>query len=620
MRKFFTFFSALFSICVFICQDSIFRVEPPNWWTGMVHNEIQLLCYGNNLANCDFKIGQIHNDVHLKAITKTSNPNYVFIDIKILNNADPQNINLEFSKNGDLFKSFDFPIYKKDSSGRNGFNQKDVLYLITPDRFVNGNPENDDIPYLKERPERENIWGRHGGDIEGIIQSLDYISEMGFTAIWINPLLENDMKKSSYHGYSTTDYYKIDPRFGTNSLYKTLCSVAKEKNIKIVMDMITNHSGSEHWFVKDPPTKDWINFEGKYTQTSHAHYSVQDPYASKYDKKAFVDGWFVETMPDLNQNNKMMANYLIQNTLWWIEYSGISGIRMDTYPYNDKEFINDWSCAVKKEYPNFMSVGEEYPKFPHAATLSYWQEGKKNYDNYSSCLPSVLDIALMESFINSIKDLKEKDKWKTWQEVYYMLSNDFLYPDPYKLVVFPDNHDTKRIFSTLNEDFNKFKMTMVFFSTIRGIPHFYYGDEILMTNIKGNNDGGTRSDFPGGWKGDKINGFNGKGLTQQQKEAQEFVKKLLNWRKTKNVIHYGKLMQFTPYSNGIYSYFRYDENDVVMVIFNSKDKSEIIQLDRYEEIISGYKFAFDILEEKQYILENNFVIKPNSVLVLELKK
>jgi hypothetical protein len=318
MRKFFTFLSALFNICVFISQDSIFRVEPPNWWTGMVHNEVQLLCYGNNLANYDFKISQSHRDIDLKAITKTSNPNYVFIDIEILNNAKPQNINLEYSKNGVLFKSFDFPIYKKDPNGRNGFNQKDVLYLITPDRFVNGNPENDDIPYLKERPDRESIWGRHGGDIEGIIQSLNYISEMGFTAIWINPLLENDMKKSSYHGYSTTDYYRIDPRFGTNSLYKTLCSIAKEKNIKIVMDMISNHSGSEHWFVKDPPTKDWINFEGKYTQTSHAHYSVQDPYASKYDKKAFVDGWFVETMPDLNQKNKMMANYLIQNSLWWI--------------------------------------------------------------------------------------------------------------------------------------------------------------------------------------------------------------------------------------------------------------------------------------------------------------
>ena len=609
----------MLSIIVVFSQKIDFRIEPPNWWTGMEHNEVQILFYGENIANYDLTTLQNNNDIEIKSITKTSNSNYTFVDIEISKTALPQNIEFNFKNDNKLIKAFNFPLYQKDSIGRNGFDQTDALYLITPDRFVNGNKQNDDISYMNERPNRDDIWGRHGGDIDGIIQNLDYISEMGFTAIWINPLLENNMYKSSYHGYSTTDYYKVDPRFGSNELYRSLCTKAKEKNIKIVMDMITNHSGSEHWFVKDPPTNDWINFGGNYTQTSHAHYSVQDPYASEYDKKAFTDGWFVETMPDLNHRNNLMAKYLIQNSIWWIEYSGISGIRMDTYPYNDKFFISDWSCAVRKEYPNFMSVGEEFPKFPHAATLSYWQEGKMNYDNYTSCLPSVLDIALMKSFINSIKDFEEKDKWKCWQEVYYMLSNDYLYPDAYKLVVFPDNHDTKRIYTTLNEDFEKFKMTMIFYSTIRGIPHFYYGDEILMSNAKGNNDGGTRSDFPGGWKGDKINAFTQKGLSKQQIEAQEFLKKILNWRKSKKVIHYGKLMQFTPYSNGIYSYLRYDDNDVVMVVFNSENKSKVIEIKRYEEIIKDFNIAYDIISDKEFNLDEDFQIPAKTAYVLELK-
>ena len=604
------------------------RVEPPNWWVGMEHNEIQILFYGDKISELVPRLRNENlSEVFITKTTRTENQNYLFVDLTIVKNTKPQTLKIDFLKNGKIIQTVLFELFQKDPNGRLGFDKTDVLYLITPDRFANGDPSNDYDPNLKEKPNRKERRGRHGGDIQGMIDNLDYISDMGYTAIWINPVLENDMADHSYHGYSTTDYYKVDSRFGTNELYRDLCRIAKSKGIKIVMDMITNHSGSEHWFVKDPPTRDWINYGGEYRQTNHSHYTVQDPYASEYDKKAFVDGWFVRTMPDLNHRNEIMAKYLTQNTLWWIEYSGISGIRMDTYPYNDKKYMTDWSCAVKKEYPYFTSVGEEATKFANPSNISYWQEGKINHDGYESCLPSMLDFAVTSAFVESIQDFDEKNKWKPWQKLYYTISNDYLYADPFNLVTFPDNHDGARIFSKLNEDLNKFKMAMVFFSTMRGIPHFYYGSEILMSNKYPT---GIRSDFPGGWPGDKVNGFTGIGLSSMQKEAQLFIKKLLNWRKNKKVIHYGNLMQFAPtlpsYNKnipnpddyGVYTYFRYNDEETVMVMLNNNKKDSKINLEKFNEILGDNNHAYDPINDVEIKLSENISVPANSALILEL--
>ena len=516
-------------------------------------------------------------------------------------------------KNKKSVKSVDYAFLNRDAGLKaNGFDSSDVMYLITPDRFANGDPSNDEITGMKEGLNRSFDGGRHGGDIKGILDNIDYIKELGFTAIWLNPILENDMHTYSYHGYAATDFYKVDARYGTNEEYKELCQVAQSKGVKIIMDMILNHSGSEHWFVKDPPTAKWINNNNTFKPTSHKRTTHQDPYASEYDKKAFVDGWFVKTMPDLNQREELMATYLIQNTLWWIEYAGINGIRMDTYPYPDKNFMSDWTAAVMEQYPNFNIVGEEWSLNP--SVVSFWQRGKVNSNGYISSLPSLMDFPIQDTFNRS---LLAPENWNSgWINVYEMLGNDHLYPDPFNLVIFPDNHDMDRFFTQLNYDFDLFKMGMVYFSTLRGIPQFYYGTEILMKNEK-EGHGQIRSDFPGGWKGDAINGFTGKGLTPQEQEAKALTTKLLNWRKDKSVIHSGKLMQFAP-EDGVYSFFRYDDEDTVMVIFNKNDKEINVSTAKYIEIIGDKKAVFDVINDKRFSLKSTLRIPAKSALILEI--
>jgi glycosidase len=472
------------------------------------------------------------------------------------------------------------------------------MYLITPDRFVNGDPNNDSVPSLKESVNRNDITGRHGGDLEGIRRSIDYIDQMGFTAIWLNPVLENNQEKYSYHGYSTTDFYKVDERFGSNEDYRSLTKAARNKNIKMIMDMILNHCGSDHWWMEDLPTTDWINFNNTFQVTNHKRTTVQDQYASSYDKKYFADGWFVKTMPDLNQRNPLFATYLIQNTLWWIEYSGLAGIRMDTYPYPDKDFMTHWTKRVMEEYPNFNIVGEEWSTNP--AIVSFWQAGKENHNKYISYLPSVMDFPIQHALVNA---LKEEESWSDgWQKLYEMLALDFLYPDPDNLVVFTDNHDMSRFFTQIDEDISLFKLGMAYLLTIRGIPQIYYGTEILMNNASSPDHGVIRSDFPGGWEEDTINVFNNAGLNTEQVEAQNFLRKLLHWRKTASAIHNGKLMHFAPYK-GVYVLFRYSAMDKVMIVLNKNREAVELDLDRYAEILDDHVRASDIITEKEYILK-----------------
>ncbi len=594
-------------------QNAIQRIEPPNWWVGMMHTDIQLLVHGENIAELTPKI--VNSSVRLNRIVQTTNPNYLFLNVSIDKNAKAGTVNIDFYKNGKKAETHPFTLLSRTRGlAINGFNASDATYLITPDRFANGNPQNDNVKGLKETVDRSNKGGRHGGDIAGIQNNLDYISDLGFTAIWLNPLLENDMEEYSYHGYSTTDYYKVDERFGSNKEYQALADEARSKGLKLIMDMIVNHCGSNHWWMNDLPTADWLNQWGEYTGTNHRKTLLQDPYASDLDKKIFTDGWFVKTMPDLNQRNDLMAKYLIQNSIWWVEYLGLAGIRMDTYPYPDMAFMTDWTEAMMVEYPNLNIVGEEW--FESPTIVSYWQKGKDNPNGYTSELKSVMDFPVQVAAINALKD---EESWKKGlMELYEMLAHDFLYPDPYNLVVFPDNHDMSRIFSQVDEDFDLYKQALTFFLTIRGIPQLYYGTEILMKNPGTTDHGIIRSDFPGGWKGDKTNAYTGKGLTDQEKAAKEFVTKILQWRKTATAVHTGKLKHFLP-KDGVYTYFRYDDKQKIMVVLNKNDETTSLQLERFAEILEGEKEGKDVITGKVQSLKDTIELEPNSATILELK-
>jgi glycosidase len=608
-------FSFLTSLSARPSKYEIKRLEPPFWWTGMMNHNVQLLVYGVNIADLIPQIN--YPGLKISEVVKVSNPNYLFIYLKIGADTKPGKLPVDFLKNNKKEVSYNFQLFERElnSSQRQGFNSSDVMYLITPDRFVNGTPENDNIPGMADTLNRQNPGGRHGGDIQGISQSLNYLKEMGFTAIWVNPVIENNMPEYSYHGYAATDFYKVDARFGTNEEYRQLSLAAKEKGIKMIMDMIFNHCGSEHWWMKDLPSADWINFDGKFVPTNHKRSLNQDPYASKYDKNLFSDGWFVETMPDLNQRNPLMADYLIQNSIWWIENAALNGIRMDTYCYPDKDFMASWTCAVMNEYPNFNTVGEEWSENP--AIVAFWQRGKVNPNGYTSCLPGVMDFPLQGALARGLTN-PENMHSQGFVEIYQMLANDFLYADPSNLVIFPDNHDMSRFFTQVNEDFGLYKMGITFILTMRGIPQIYYGTEVLMSNPGTTSDGIIRSDFPGGWKGDKINAFNETGLTAQQKEAKAFMKTLLNYRKKSEVLQHGKLMHFAP-ENGIYAYFRYDENGVVMVVMNKNEEAKLIDRIKFDEVISDYKTGKDIISQKIIDLDK-LTIPARSVLVLELSK
>ncbi len=609
----FLFLSILF-IPTVLSQGKLERVEPAFWWAGMKNKNLQLLIYGKEISNAKPTLD--YEGVNISKVVSVENPNYLFIYLHIGDEAKPGHFDIEFKLKNKVYAAYKYELKARasNSASRQGFSPSDVLYLITPDRFVNGDPDNDDLPGMEEIADRANNGGRHGGDIKGIHDHLSYIKSMGFTAIWLNPVLENNMPSYSYHGYAATDFYKVDPRFGTNEDYLNLSIDAGKKGIKLVMDMILNHCGSEHWWIKDLPTSNWLNNQDGFKGTTHRRTTIQDPYRSQIDYDEFANGWFVETMPDLNQKNELLATYLIQNSIWWIEYAKLSGIRMDTYPYPDMYFMSEWTCKVMEEYPNFNIVGEEWTSNP--ALVAHWQRGKENANGYSSCLPSLMDFPIQESLVKSLND--KESAFSGLRSIYEMLANDFLYADPFNLVTFPDNHDMDRFFTQINEDFGLFKNGIVYFATMRGIPQFYYGTEILMTNSQRGDHGDIRSDFPGGWIGDEKNAFTENGLTRQEKEAKTFVQKVLNWRKTASAIHKGKLVHYNP-KDGIYVYFRFYEAHKIMVILNKNKREVSLDLTRFKEMLDGKKVGLEIISGKQINLVESLNLLEESPMIIELK-
>ena len=615
MIHFHSYLSLLFIVTLLSADNDksyqIDHLEPPSWWTDMVDNTLQLMVHGKNIADLEPELvylGVVINKVH-----RLDNPNYLFIDLLISETTIPGKFDILFKKSGQTIISHPYEILKRNagSAERQGFSPADVIYLITPDRYANGNPDNDSVGSLKEKPNRRNKDGRHGGDIKGIIDHLDYIAEMGFTQIWLNPVLENNQKKYSYHGYSTTDYYNIDERFGTNELYKELSEIAQNKGIGIIMDLILNHIGSEHWLMYDLPSSDWINHNGEFVQTSHIHESIYDPYIPQFEKDLFTSGWFVETMPDLNQSNPFLANYLIQLSIWWVEYAKLSGFRIDTYPYIDKDFLTIWSKRIAREYPNFNFCGEAWNNNP--SMVAYWQKGSKPYDGYISYIPSMKDFPLQKALVQG---LMSEEKWDSGiGDIYRVLANDYQYGDPYNLLVFAGNHDMQRIYSQLSENMDLYKIAMSFILTTRGIPQIYYGAEIAMTSTR--DHGELRKDFPGGWAGDKIDAFNGIRLSGEQREAQNFMRDLLNWRKSSSAIGKGSLVHY-PVKNGVYVYFRLYENDLVMVMMNNNKRSIRIDPGHFNEVLAEKNQGISVLDNRVYDLTSKINLPGKTALILEI--
>ena len=588
---------------------TISRVEPANWWVGMKNKQLQLLIYGPGISRSKLSIS--YPGVEVTEIAKTDNPNYMFVYVNIAAKAKPGNLALHFKEGTDKL-NYNYPLWARtDKSGALGFNASDVLYLITPDRFANGNPANDDLDSASVN--RQNPNARHGGDLAGVAAHLDYIKDLGATTVWLNPIQENNMQGGSYHGYAITDFYKIDPRFGSNGEFRDLVRTTHQKGMKMVMDMVFNHCGSNHWWMKDPPSKDWINNGGVYMPTNHATVSVMDVHASPSERNTFLHGWFSRGMPDLNQTNRHLATYLIQNSMWWIEYARIDGIRQDTYSYMDFDFLAKWNKAVYDEYPNFNIVGETWY---NKSTSSAWWQNNSILDKKNSGLKTAMDFSLTFISQNAF-DSKADNGYLT--NIFEDIAQDFIYPDPYHILIFLDNHDMSRFNHEGETDLKRYKQGLAFLLTTRGIPQLYYGTEILMTGTKEEGDGRIRKDFPGGWPGDTTDSFTPAGRTPIQNEAWTYLQKLLHWRKTSVAITEGILMHYAP-KDGIYVYARIKDDHTVLVMLNSALTDKTVKMDRFSDVTNGYKSGNDVITSQNVKLSGGVIIPAKGELILDLEK
>ena len=617
----------VFCLCLFFCGVAVAqttrveRVEPPNWWLGMEYSELDLLLYGKNIAAFDPTVRG--GEVLLKEVKKVDNPNYLFLTLDVSKAPVGRfDIVLRRANAVDIVQPYEIKPRSVHSKHRKGFDSSDVVYLITPDRFANGNPKNDAYGELREKSiDREDDYARHGGDIQGITEHMEYIKQMGFTAVWLSPVLINDMPEQSYHGYAITDFYKVDPRFGTLEDYKRLVEVASKKGIKVIMDQVANHFGLGHWWIGDLPSEDWVNYfenlEGKNLHySSHRRTVNQDTYAATTDKKSMQEGWFVSTMPDLNHRNEHVAKYIIQNSIWWIETLGIQGIRQDTYPYPDKHFMSRWASAIMREYPNFNIVGEEWSYNP--LIVGYWQQGANNKDGYQSHLKSVMDFPMQGTIVKGL--LEKENPNAGLVRIYEGLANDFHYQSPKDLMIFLDNHDMDRLFTQVRENIIIAQMAIAYSLVLPRIPQIYYGTEILMENTKKPHDHGyIRKDMPGGWESDKINVFTGQGLSRQQTEMQNYLRNLLRYRKSSKAIHQGKTVHFVP-QNNVYVLFRVYKDESVVCILNQNKEPFTLDLRRFEQMgLDGQKMK-NVVSGQTFTWKDSLQLDGQGSVILSTKQ
>lgn len=608
------FSSLLFLFFSGISFAQLEQVEPPFWWEGMNRSEIQLVFYGNEIG-----VGDLYLDGQkVDEVIKTENGNYLFCNWETKGlKAGSYLFELKKGKKRIATYAYELKKRREGSAQREGFSSQDAVYLLMPDRFANGDPSNDSTKDTYEKANVDDPWGRHGGDIQGIIKNLDYIKELGMTALWSTPLLEDNDKRGSYHGYACSDTYQIDSRYGGNSAYLKLSDELHKRDMKLIKDYVTNHWSLEHYMIKDLPSKDWIHYfdgENGYAQTNYRLSTVYDTNASKADSFLAEKGWFVPSMPDLNQSNPMMLNYLIDNAIWWIEYANLDGYRVDTYPYTEKEGVTTWTKAIMAEYPNFNIVGESW--YHDTASIAYWQKDSKlaEIQDFNSELPSVMDFVFFETLQRMMTYEPSWDKGLI--EMYNGMGMDYLYPDINNVMIFAENHDTTR-FNEKNATLGDFKIAMTLLATTRGIPQLYYGSEIGFKGDKAKGDADLRKDMPGGWPNDVRSAFNALERTSEEQSYFDIVKTLFQWRQHQELIHKGKTVHFIPL-NEIYVYFRVLDQNAVMVVINANKEVQTIELSRFNELLESYSKASELFSGTQINLEKTLSIPARDAQVFEL--
>ena len=624
MRKFLLSLSFIMTALGMNAAVKIDRVEPTDWYVGMKDPSLQLMVYGEGIREA--QVSTDYPGVRVDSLVRLDSPNYLLVYLD-LSGAQPGEMKLRFTM-GKSKKEVSYRLKARAMAGeeRKGFSNADVLYMLMPDRFAQGKDHKAQVkgmnPYVEDRSKPSL---RHGGDLQGIRDHLDYFTQLGVTALWLTPVLENNSPdgkdgSSTYHGYATTNYYRVDPRFGTNEDYRELIADAHAKGLKVVMDMIFNHCGFEHPWVKDLPSQDWLNVpewlsgkeedKAKYLQTSYKLTPVLDPYAAEVDKRETVDGWFVPSMPDLNQRNPHVIKYLIQNSVWWIETVGIDGIRMDTYPYADREAMALWMKTLEREYPNFNTVGETWVTEP--AYTAAWQKDSK-LSSINSYLKTVMDFAFYDR-VNMAAREETDDWWQGMNRVYNTLCYDYLYANPSSVLAFIENHDTDRFLKN-GTDTLALKQALALLLTINRTPQLYYGTEILMNGTKEVTDGNVRKDFPGGFPGDKANCFTAEGRTRAQNDMFNWLSRLLHWRQGNEAIIHGKQVQFTP-RKGVYVIARQAKGQNVLTVVNGTSEPAQMEVKRYAEIIGQATEATDILTGRKVALDKDVALQPRETLVL----
>ena len=613
MKKTFTLLLLMTaSVAVFAAKQSVSKVEPISWWVGMENPELQLLCYGNDIQNAIVEID--YAGVTLTRTEKTDNPNYLFLFLNIDPSTKPGTFNIVFKNGKKKIAKWAYTLNARNqgSKQRVSFGPEDAVYLLMPDRFANGDYSNDSVKGYIQGVDRSDLGKRHGGDIQGVIDHLPYIKDLGCTALWITPFFDNNDSQYSYHHYATGDYFKVDPRLGTNELYKALADSCHALGLKLILDVVPNHCGIVSYWTNDLPSKDWYHIWPTYTSSNYRMTAWTDPHAAKLDREILEKGWFSYNMPDLNLENPLLFKYLSQVYIWWLEYGGADGIRVDTYPYNSIKVASEFMKTFRNEYPNINIVGECWVKSP--LEIAYYQSGNNNKDGFDSNLPSVMDFVLKDKLQEAFN---ERDDWDHGMAKFYAhYAQDFAYPDVNNIMNFIDNHDIDRMSGAVNRDLNKYKMSIAMLLTTRGFPQIYSGDEIMIDGIPGNYEG-YRFDFPGGWKEDSRNAFTAEGRTTEENEVFNYMRKLLNFRKSCTALQTGKMTQFIPY-DGIYVFSRYDDNSRILIIFNNSVNDQLISLDRYKELFEDSTTGTEIITGKQIDFTTKLSMPAKTAYVIKI--